>query len=132
MKITRETQTMARRLIRWCMVNGVLDESRIRRVAGKLGSGKLRNKLALLVAFTNLVKIHLGRRMATIQSAVPLTEEEKDRITRKLETRYGQGLTYDWSVDPGLIAGIRVKVSDDVSDGTVKARIASLERLTQQ
>jgi F-type H+-transporting ATPase subunit delta len=45
-----------------------------------------------------------------------------------LQIQYGNGLQYQWEVDPSMIAGIRLKVGDDVIDGTVKARI---DRLVQ-
>lgn len=103
MKITRDTQTMARRLLRLCMVNGLLDDDRIRKVSAAITGGKWRNKLALLVAFTKLVKIQLEKRAATIQSAIPLTRDEQQKITQRLEAKYGSGLTYEWLVDPSLI-----------------------------
>lgn len=123
---------MARRLLRLCMVNGLLDDDRIRKVSAAITGGKWRNKLALLVAFTKLVKIQLEKRAATIQSAIPLTRDEQQKITQRLEAKYGSGLTYEWLVDPSLIAGIRVRVADDVTDGTVKTRIANLEKITMK
>lgn len=131
MKITRDTQTMARRLLKWCMPAGMLDEDRVRRVSALMSAGRLRNRLPLLVAFTRLVGIQIARRTATIRSAVGLTDAEKAAIAARLEARYGAGLIYSWQTDPSLIAGIRVRVSDDVTDGSVRARIARLEQIGQ-
>lgn len=131
MKITRDTQTMARRLLRWCMPGGMLDEGRVRKVSELMGRGRHRNRLPLLVAFTRLVALQLAKRSASIRSAVELTDAEKAAIAAKLEARYGRGLIYSWQTDPALIAGIRVRVSDDVTDGSVRARIARLEQIGQ-
>lgn len=129
MKISRDTQTMARRLFRLCLVDGLLDDDRVRKVSATITSGKWRSKLALLVAFTRLVKLQQDKRRATVWSAVPLTGDEQDKITGRLEQRYGRGLHFEWVVDPSLIAGIRVKVADDVTDGTIKTRIDNLQKI---
>ncbi len=132
MKITRDTQNLSRRLLRLCMVDGRLDDDRVRRISQAIMEGKWRSKLSLLVAFSRHVKIELARREATIQSAVPLTDDERARIIEKLEVRYGKGLTYIWEVDPSLIAGIRTKVADDVTDGSVRMRINKIRSLAFQ
>lgn len=119
----------ARRLFKMCLVDGSLDEERVRQAAKVISDGKWRDKLSLLIAFTKLVKIEMARRQVLVQSATPLTDDEKRRIAEKLETRHGAGLLYTWETEPSLIAGIRVKVADHVTDGTIKSRIAKLQSL---
>ena len=125
MKIGKDTQNAARRLFRLCMDGNAVAEDRVRLIARKIAERKPRNYAALLKAFSGMVEYAVKSRTATIQSAVPLTEEERSLIQAKLEVRYG-GALYRWEVEPSLLAGVRIQVGDDVRDGSVRSRIDRL------
>lgn len=128
MKISKEIQAQARRLMRLCIgADGLMDETIVRQVADKVAADKPRNYLALLTAFTELVRLESAAHTATITSAVPLTEAEQASITAKLNSRHS-GLNYEWQVDPTLIAGLTVKVGDNVTDSSIRTRIEQLTR----
>ena len=128
MKISKEIQAQARRLMRLCTdADGLMNEATVRQVADKIATDKPRNYLALLTAFTELVRLNRAAHTATITSAVPLTAEEQDAITTKLNARQ-TGLNYKWQVDSSLIAGLTVKVGDNVTDASVRTRIENLTK----
>ena len=128
MKISKEVQAQARRLMRLCIgADGLMNEATVRQVADKIAADKPRNYLALLTAFTELVRLNRAAHTATITSAVPLTEAEQAAIIAKLNTRQA-GLSYEWQVDSSLIAGLTVKVGDNVTDASVRTRIEKLTK----
>ena len=128
MKISKEVQAQARRLMRLCIgADGLMNEATVRLVADKIAAEKPRNYLALLTAFTELVSLEQAAHTATITSAVPLTEAEKTAITARLNTRQA-GLNYEWQVDSSLIAGLTVKVGDNVTDASIRTRIEQLTK----
>ena len=128
MKISKEVQAQARRLMRLCIgADGLMNEATVRLVADKIAAEKPRNYLALLTAFTELVRLEQAAHTATITSAVPLTEAEKTAITARLNTRQA-GLNYEWQVDSSLIAGLTVKVGDNVTDASIRTRIEQLTK----
>lgn len=128
MKISKEVQAQARRLMRLCIgADGLMDEAIVRQVADKIAAEKPRNYLALLTAFTELVRLERAAHTATITSAVPLTEAEQAAIQAKLNARQA-GLNYEWQVDSSLIAGLTVKVGDNVTDASVRTRIEQLTK----
>ncbi len=130
MKITKDVQAQARRLMRLCIgEDGLMQEARVREVATAISTRKPRNAAALLAAFTDLVRLEQARRTATITSAVPLTAGEQAAIRTKLDARH-PGLDYHWKVDPELIAGLTVKVGDNVTDASVRSRIARLAQMS--
>lgn len=130
MKITKEAQAQARRLMRLCIdSDGLLQEDTVRRIANTIATEKPRNYMGILSALTELVRLEVARHTATITSAVPLTEAEQQSIRTKLDART-PGLRYKWLVDASLIGGITVKVGDDVTDASVKSRIERLSRLS--
>ncbi len=79
MKIGKDTLNAARRLFRLCMDGNTVAEDRVRLIARKIAERKPRNYVALLTAFSRMVEYAVKSRTATIQSAVPLTEEERSR-----------------------------------------------------
>ena len=128
MKISKEVQAQARRLMRLCIdADGLMDETIVRQVADKIAADKPRNYLALLTAFTELVRLERAAHTATITSAVPLTEAEQAAIEARLNARQ-TGLNYEWQVDSSLIAGLTVKVGDNVTDASVRTRIEQLTK----
>ena len=129
MKISKEVQAQARRLMRLCIgADGLMNEATVRLVADKIAADKPRNYLALLTAFTELVRLERAAHTATITSAVPLTAEEQAAITAKLNAREA-GLNYEWKVDSSLIAGLTVKVGDNVTDASIRTRIENLTKI---
>ncbi len=128
MKISKEVQAQARRLMRLCIgADGLMNEATVRLVADKIAADKPRNYLALLTAFTELVRLERAAHTATITSAVPLTAGEQAAITAKLNARQS-GLSYEWQVDSSLIAGLTVKVGDNVTDASIRTRIEQLTK----
>ena len=128
MKISKEVQAQARRLMRLCIgADGLMNEATVRLVADKIAADKPRNYLAMLTAFTELVRLERAAHTATITSAVPLTAGEQAAITAKLNARQA-GLSYEWQVDSSLIAGLTVRVGDNVTDASVRTRIENLTK----
>ena len=129
MKISKEVQAQARRLMRLCIgPDGLMEESIVRQVADQIAEEKPRNYLALLTAFTELVRLEQDSRTATITSAVPLTAGEQADIVARLNARH-PGLHYEWQVDSSLIAGLTVKVGDNVTDASIRTRIEQLSKI---
>jgi F-type H+-transporting ATPase subunit delta len=78
--------------------------------------------------FTRLLKLDLAGRTATIESATPLPADVRAAIEADLTHRHGPGLVTAFAHRPALIGGLRVQVGSDVYDGSVLARLATLQR----
>lgn len=124
---SRRARQAARRLFRLCVVDGTLDEARVRQVAQRLATSGRRGTLAVFTHFGRLVRLEVDRRRALVESATPLTDALADRVRASLTSMYGAGLSTSFVLDPSLIGGLRIKVGSDVLDGSVKARLAALE-----
>jgi len=128
MKISKQARRDAKELFRDTVVNGVLDENRVRQVVSKVAELKPRGYVQILGHFERLVKLEIERRTAKVESAVPLTAELQADVKDKLARIYGQGLNISFAQNPALLGGLRIKVGSDVYDGSVEAR---LERLAE-
>ena len=128
MKTTRQIKREAKRLFRVCLVNGLLDEGRTRRVVRKIIDDKRRGGLALLSHFQRLVRLDYARHTAEVESAMPLPADLRTRIQAGLAHTYGSGISVSFSHNPELIGGMRIKVGSDVYDGSVRAKLVTLEK----
>jgi F-type H+-transporting ATPase subunit delta len=126
MKISKEARRSSRQLFRACMVDGKLDEARVRKVVSSVAQSKPRGFMAILDAFARLVSNEVNRQRAQVESASALAPATQTELQASLSKKYGRQLTLDFSVNPELLGGIRVKVGSDVWDGSVKARLESL------
>jgi F-type H+-transporting ATPase subunit delta len=127
MKMTKQSRRDAKQLFRSTLVNGVMDEGKVRSVVQKVVEQKPRGYLAILGHFTRLVKLEQDRRAAKVESAVALTPEQQSGVASNLQRMYGNGLNLSFQVNPALVGGLRVKVGSDVFDGSVAARLQELE-----
>ena len=126
MKISKQARREAKALFRDCIVNGVLDENRIRNVVSKVAQLKPRGYVEILSHFERLVKLEVERRTAKVESAAPLSPEVQAEVKNKLAGIYGQGLNISFEQNPALLGGLRIKVGSDVYDGSVQARLEDL------
>ena len=128
MKISKRAKREAKQLFRFCLVDGMLDENRVRHVVQHVVAVGHRDGPAILSHFRRLVKLDLARHMATIESATPLPTDLQAAIEAGLTHRYGRGLATAFAHRPALIGGVRIQVGSDVYDGSVRAGLAALER----
>jgi F-type H+-transporting ATPase subunit delta len=126
MKITKQARRDGKALFNTCRVNGVLDENRVRQTVSAVIAQKPRGYVAILSHYLRLVKLEVERRTARVENAVESSPALVAAIKAQLTGRYGSGLDVQFSVNPELIGGIRVKVASDVYDGSVRARLNEL------
>lgn len=126
MKITPQARRAAKQLFGSCRVDGVLEESRVRRVVERVLALKPRDYRGVLGQFQRLVKLDIRRRTALVESAVPLDASMRDKLRGNLERRGGHGLAIEFRTQPQVIGGVRIQLGYDVYDGTVQRRLARL------
>jgi F-type H+-transporting ATPase subunit delta len=127
MKITRRSRRAARQLFGLCLVNGSLDDARVRRVAERLSSSGRRGSLPILSGFLRLVRLDRDRHLAVVESATNLSDELKQTVQARLVMVYGAGLETAFQQNADLIGGMRIKVGSDLYDGSVRRKLEALE-----
>lgn len=94
-----------------------------------LRRGRIQELPRLAAEFRRLDNERKGITQATATSAAPLTKDEVEALTRRLEETTGGRVELDVQVDPSLLGGLVVRVGDRLIDGSVRSR---LERLRNQ
>lgn len=128
MKITKRAKREAQQLYRFCLVNGLLDENRVREVVQRVIATNKRDCPPILAHFLRLVKLDCAQHTATIESATPLPADLQTVVQTELTHRYGPGLTTEFAERPELIGGMRIQVGCDVYDGSVRGGLEALEK----
>ena len=72
-----------------------------------------------------------NRLVATVTSAVAISDSHKSRIDAALSRIYGQEVLIDTVIDESVVGGVSVQIGDDVIDGTISTRIQQALRQLQ-
>lgn len=127
MKIPREAASLARRTFRLCLDGDRLDEDKLRRAVKKITESKPRHYQAVLHDLLRLTRVELERREVTVESAAELEKKERKRVEENLRGQYGDDLNFTYKTNPELVGGMRIRVGNDVWDGSVKSRLERLK-----
>lgn len=128
MKISKIAAATARRLFGLCQVNGQLDDNKLRDLVSKLIAAKPRDFQAILASLQRLTRLEQARRSVIVESATALNDGERQKVVAGLTKDYGNKLTIEYKINPELLGGLRIKVGDDVYDGSVQGRIDRLSK----
>jgi F-type H+-transporting ATPase subunit delta len=128
MKINKEIRQLSRQMLRASFTDGQLDRGKIASLVQSLIAKNPRRFLDILQNYKRLLRLEIEKRHATIESASNLSPQNSSEILAKLKQKYSDNLTADFSVDPTLLGGMRVRVGSDVWDGTVRNRLQQLQQ----
>ncbi len=123
MKVTKDAANAGKRLFRLCSVGGRLNEDKLRTVIKAIVTKKPRNFKGILATLHRLVRLDMAQRHVTIESATELDAATGQSIAQKMIAQHGEGLTFEYKINPALLGGIRIRKGDDVWDGSIKGRL---------
>ncbi|HJN82711.1 MAG: F0F1 ATP synthase subunit delta [Verrucomicrobiota bacterium] len=126
MKGTKQSRRFAKQLFKSCQVNGRLDADRTQKAVQLLIEQKPRGYFGILQHLQRLVKLEEASRTARVESAVALGQAQQQDVRDSLNRLKGADVTVEFAENPRLIGGMRVKIGDDVFDGSVKTRLTGL------
>lgn len=128
MKANRRARKEATQLFRFCMIDGVLDEGRARQVSRQIAATRSHDSLGVLSYFLRLARLDEAKHTATIETPAPLSADSREGVRASLARTYKPAPKTTFSDEPALIGGMRIQVGSDVYDGSVRGRLAALER----
>jgi F-type H+-transporting ATPase subunit delta len=83
----------------------------------------------VVVSYLHLLDQRAGRVSVKVTAAVPLTDEQKNKLAATLKEALRQEPVLHVHVDPELLGGMIVQVGDTVFDSSVRSRLQSLRTL---
>lgn len=82
--------------------------------------------------YRTLLDAHNSLTTAHVISAVPMTEEEKDALCRRLTAISGGTVTLDTRIDPDILGGLIVEMNGQVTDGSLRHRLDEIKDVMNQ
>ncbi|WP_419997867.1 F0F1 ATP synthase subunit delta [Streptomyces boninensis] len=93
-----------------------------------VGAPRGRSLEAGLDALSKLAAERRDRMVAVVVTAVPLSDQQKQRLGDALARLYGRQMHLNLDVDPAVLGGITVRVGDEVISGSIAERLDEASR----
>ena len=91
-----------------------------------------RNALRLLpgivAEYQQLVDAHLSRQRADVITAVPMEDQQQERLGRQLTLLLGKEVILTTSVDPEVLGGLVARIGDRIIDGSTRGKLVELRK----
>lgn len=79
-------------------------------------------------AYLGLVDEHRGIAHATVVTAIPLSDAERETVEKKLSEISGKQVIAHLEVEPGIVGGLVARIGDKVIDGSTRGKLLALKR----
>ncbi len=122
----KQVQQFARQLFSLSLVDGNLSSERVAGVLSYLEKNPPAQPVAVLKAYHRLVAVEFAKGRAVVEHAGPLGQGVLASIEAAMARRYRRPIVAVAKEAPGLLAGVRVRVGDDVYESSVANQLASL------
>ena len=126
MKGSKQSRREAKQLFKCCQVDDQINEDRVLQSVTLLIEKKPRGYFGILKELQRLVKLDVASRTARVESAVTLSETQQQSVRENLGRMKGGELAVEFAKNTDLIGGMRVKIGNDVFDGSVRTRLTGL------
>ncbi len=126
MRASQQSRQFARQLFRVSLAEGVVSAERVAAVLAHLQAHPPRQPLEVLKAYHRLVAAQLARNRAIVEHAGAIDGAILRAIADGFTQRYRRPIAAVAQPNPALIAGLRVRVGDDVYESSVASQLAAL------
>ena len=126
MKRDQKITKLAKKLLELSMDNGVVTESKVGEVLTGFQQVQHRHHPAILKAFLNYLRREVALQTAVVSMPTGLSEDAIKAIEVQFSKLYNRPVNAVTQPDTSLIAGVRVRVGDDVYDASVAGRLQRL------
>ncbi len=113
-------------------LSGAMPEHALSFVQLLCAHGRIRSLPDCVEEYRRLYQASVSLSTATVTSAVALTEEQKQRLTHKLEQISGRTVLLSCTVDESLLGGITVQLDGTVLDGSLRHRLHEVKEVMEQ
>lgn len=123
----KQVQQYARQLFSLSVGDdGRLSEERVSGVLAYLEKNPPARPIEVLKAYHRLVEAEYAKGQAVVEHAGPIADSLLASIESSMSRRYNRPVRAQAQANPALLAGLRVRVGDDVYESSVANQLAGL------
>ena len=123
---TKQAQQFARQLVQLSLVDGVVSPERVAGVLEYVEKHRPAHPLLVLRAYHRGIANELAKSRAVVEHAGPVSDDILRSIAAAMSQRYGRPITAVAEPNQNLIAGLRVRVADDIYESSVAGQLDAL------
>ena len=124
----KQVQQLARQLFKLSLIDGQLSAAQVNGVLEYVEKHRPAHSLALLRAYERLVAMEVSRSQAVVEHAGEMAEGVLASIAAAMTAKYHRKISGLARRNDSLLAGLRVRVGDDVYESSVSNQLAQLAR----
>lgn len=122
----KQAQQLARQLFKLSLVNGLVSAEQVTGVLAYLEKHRPAHPLLVLKFYQRLIATELARSHALVDHAGPVADGILRALEGALSQKYQRVVTATARHDARLIAGLRVRIGDDVYESSIAGQLANL------
>jgi F-type H+-transporting ATPase subunit delta len=122
----KQAQQLARQLFKLSVVDGAVSAEQVGGVLAWVEKHRPAHPLLVLRAYHRLIATESARSRVLVEHAGAISDSVLQSITTALAKKYGRALTSAAQPNPALLAGLRVRVGDDIYESSVAGQLAAL------
>ena len=122
----KQVQLLARQLFKLSFDQGALSAERVGGVLAYVEKTRPAHTTAVLKAYQRLIAIEVARGQAVVEHAGTVSDATLATIAAAMTRRYSRPIVSVAKRNDGLLAGLRVRVGDDVYESSVAGQLATL------
>jgi F-type H+-transporting ATPase subunit delta len=109
------------------LLGGKATPTTVQLISMVVGSGRARDLPAIVDRLVERAAQAKRLAVAEVRVAVPLTDDQQDRLKAAIANATDKDVTLKVVVDPSVIGGLVATIGDIVIDGTVRTRLDQLK-----
>lgn len=98
-------------------------------IAMIVSSGRGGDLIEIADQFASSAAAERGRRIARVRTAVPIDDDQRERLAAAIGTAVGAPVELLVTVDPTVVGGAVTTIGDTVIDGSIRARLNKMRDL---
>ena len=111
------------------LLKGKSHDVTVRLIGALVDHPRGRNIDSVMTDLADAIAARKSRAIAHVKSAVVLTPEQVNRITKSLSSQIGTQVRVNMEIDTNVVGGLSIRFGDEVIDGSIATRIGSAQRL---
>ncbi|MDO8543145.1 MAG: F0F1 ATP synthase subunit delta [Opitutaceae bacterium] len=122
----KQIDALARQFLKLSLVEGSVSPEHVTGVLAYVEKHRPPHAAAVLKAYRRLIAAEIARGQAVVEHAGPIDPGVLSAIAATMTTRYRRPVTSIARRNDALLAGLRVRVGDDVYESSVAGQLGAL------